>query len=513
FRAGNDGHAAWITSNWSDGPDSFTKKWEEWNQAGLRMIDLETWEEGGARIWCGIFRAGSWAHAAWIGVDWENFTAMWNQQARNGMRLFDLEVYPSPCGNDCMNQVVMPGDACETDPPGNCVYNYWLPGGADHCEAEPGNCTGSSIGQGVWYRQPIDIFENNQRFARLSALYVEEQIFSLPFSKDEGEMGHNGWLYSPGSWHHAIDYWKKGGGTFKVRAAAPGRVIWIGWDRWSGNTVVMSHDAGGVKDKYRTIYMHLRNGPDNDCSQAWNQTVSWLSTWEDLTVYNNYKSYLNDSGCKQNSAQRNLDEARWGNDAQTINAGLLGQDVQAGTALGYAGDTGPGGCGCSTGGKGPNTHLHVFFAHRDPENNLWYFFDPYGVYGIPSCYPAGQTDFPGACTRYPVAWRGGRPQYPEDLPPLKILFRLGDSSGDGEFDITDCISTLQCLFLGLNCSRCPVAADVDNNGEVDLTDAINSLYCLFRGTDCFGLNDRRCDYDRNEDDRLGCNDAAPCLIR
>ena len=66
-------------------------------------------------------------------------------------------------------------------------------------------------------------------------------------------------LYSPGKWHHAIDFSRSDGGTFGVLAAS-GRVIHIGWDWWSGNTIIVSHDVGGgVKDAYRTVYMHLRN--------------------------------------------------------------------------------------------------------------------------------------------------------------------------------------------------------------------------------------------------------------
>ncbi len=61
-------------------------------------------------------------------------------------------------------------------------------------------------------------------------------------------------------------------------------------------------------------------------------------------------------------------------------------------------------CGCSTGPRSsPNTHIHIFFARRDPADNKWYFFDPYGIYWPPDCYPdSGDT----------VA---------EALPPLNLL--------------------------------------------------------------------------------------------
>jgi hypothetical protein len=53
-------------------------------------------------------------------------------------------------------------------------------------------------------------------------------------------------------------------------------------------------------------------------------------------------------------------------------------------------------------------------AHRDPSDNNWYFIDPYGVYSYPAAgYPTGVTaQATGACVRYSVSWKGGKPQYP-----------------------------------------------------------------------------------------------------
>lgn len=122
-----------------------------------------------------------------------------------------------------------------------------------------------------------------------------------------------------------------------------------------------------------------------------------------------FKQHLEDTGCKQNASQRSLDAGHWGTDSETI-PNLLGQTVTAGQFLAWAGNTGPGG---KRGAGGPNTHLHIFFARRDPSNNEWYFFDPYGIYGPPDCYPAEVTGgLGGFCVRYPVAWKRGRPQYP-----------------------------------------------------------------------------------------------------
>jgi hypothetical protein len=221
-------------------------------------------------------------------------------------------------------------------------------------------------------------------------------------------------MYQPGggNWHHAIDYLRPSDwSTFEVRASAPGKVTFIGWDNWSGNTIIISHDFGGVSDAFRTIYMHLRNGSTHDCDAAWTRSVPTL-TGTNLT---NFESYLTATGCAQNPAQRTPNPAYWGTDAQKIEPALLGRQVAAGDFLAWAGCTGPGGCGCTKGMPShTNTHLHIFFARRDPLDGHWYFIDPYGIYSYPGgCYPSGVTDTgSGPCVRYSVAWKGGHPQYP-----------------------------------------------------------------------------------------------------
>ena len=122
------------------------------------------------------------------------------------------------------------------------------------------------------------------------------------------------------------------------------------------------------------------------------------------------EAHLLATGCPQNKADRNPDPAHWGTNAEKIDLTLLGKHVTAGQFLAWAGNTGPGG---KRGSGGPNTHLHIFWARRDPTDNEWYFFDPYGIYALPTCYPAGVTGaITTPCARYPVAWKGGKPQYP-----------------------------------------------------------------------------------------------------
>ena len=291
-------------------------------------------------------------------------------------------------------------------------YNYGITETEEHCPGLPGTCGTPDADDVVFYRWPNIDFDGSRRYVRLSALAGSDQIFTIPFSDTEVTPGGT-WQYNPGAWHHAIDFSRGDGKTFKVLAAGPGVVIFIGWDNWSGNTIVISHDAAGVKDAYRTIYMHLRNGPSSDSDNCWSKTVPTLAE----PRLSQYKSFLTSTGCPQNPP-RNPDSNYWGTESEKIDTTLLSNSVEAGTFLAWAGETGPGGCNCTndsasyTWGGGVNTHLHVFFTRRDQTNNEWYFIDPYGIYGHPSCYPSNLTDpITTSCARYPITWKGGKPQY------------------------------------------------------------------------------------------------------
>jgi hypothetical protein len=135
-------------------------------------------------------------------------------------------------------------------------YNYGITRTATHCPGLPGTCGTPAAGQVVFYRWPVNV-EGTARYARLSAIEQAAQFLTLPFS-DTAVKRHGIWRYGDGNWHHAGDY-GRGDETFRILACAAGRVIHVGWDNWSGNTVIVSHDVDGVQDAYRTIYMHLRN--------------------------------------------------------------------------------------------------------------------------------------------------------------------------------------------------------------------------------------------------------------
>ena len=402
FRPGTYPPAAYIGEPWED----FLAKWKAFEAEGYRMQIFRTYTEGGRRVYAGIFEPGNDAHGAWIGREYENFLAKWHEFEKEGLRLQDLQIYESPCDkSQCMNTVVMP-------PSYGDPYIYNIAGTSTHCEGLAGTCAGN--GAAVPYRWPVDV-DDGIRYIHMDALDIKDQFLTLPMKNKPGLIwAHNGWRYHDNvagkvdTWHHAIDFYLQPKDTFEVQAAAEGVVLFIGWDWWSGNTIVISHDVGGAKDAYRTIYMHLRNGSTTDCDNAWNITIPTFKA--DDPNLAQYKSYLNASGCTQSTATRSLKAANWGT-SEKLDTSLVGKKVLAGQQIAWAGQTGPGG-GRDPGGA-VNTHLHVFFAHRGPADKKWYFFDPYGIYATPDCYPSGINDpLNNSCVRYPVVWKGGRPQFP-----------------------------------------------------------------------------------------------------
>jgi len=207
---------------------------------------LRVYTDGTTKRYAGVWRAGGDAHYLWAGVNGENFLGKWHELAGNHLRLVGMPVLggaDKPCG--C--RVVAPGP-----------YVYYV------------------TGEGVPYRWPV-VPDGPTDYVRNSALEFSDRLFTLPF-KDSSVKLWQGWIYDDGGYHHALDFGVDGSHTFEVRAAAPGKVVFIGWDNWSGNTVVVSHaDAAGHDDAFRTIYMHLRNGASRDCAAAWNATVPTLS--------------------------------------------------------------------------------------------------------------------------------------------------------------------------------------------------------------------------------------------
>src|SRR5712692_9888762 len=157
WRAGADAHAALVGKEWPE----FSAAWAKFDQQGLRMIDFETYEEGGKRLYAGLWRAGTDAHSAWVGVDWENFSAQWHGFDKQNLRAIDIEIYPAACDAGCLNQVVMP-------------KSYYVDGKLQTNNGYVYNITGHADP----YSWPVDV-EEGDRYARLSALYYHDQLLTL----------------------------------------------------------------------------------------------------------------------------------------------------------------------------------------------------------------------------------------------------------------------------------------------------------------------------------------------
>ncbi len=86
----------------------------------------------------------------------------------------------------------------------------------------------------------------------------------------------------------------------------------------------------------------------------------------------------------------------------------------------------------------------------------------YGVIGT----LGGEGSQPGTC------------QVEVDPPDPSVVFIRGDTTSDGQLDLSDGVITLQYLFLGGEIP-CASAADHDDGGSLDLGDAISLLSFLF----------------------------------
>ena len=357
FKPGSGSYGLWMEASWS----SFVSKWKQWTQSGMRLIDFDQYRMGSSWRYLGVFRQGNGGHYLWVGADYENFKSKDYQLKQMGLHLTDISFNDGygKCSVSCANDVI------------GTPYNYKL------------------TGHSTWYRWPI-IEDGSSKYIRHSALDFANPNFYLPYSDTDVKLT-SGWQYSNNKYHYALDM-SKGNPTFALKAVTSGRIIHVGWDNWSGNSVVLESASG----EWRIIYMHVRNGKTNDCDKAWDETMPTLNGDNE----DDYEAYLINSGCEDNN--RNPQELYWGTNSQTIPV-EVGDWVTRGTTVAWTGNTGPGGKrGASL---SVNTHLHIFFTRKDPTDGRWYFIDPYGIYSTTSCYPSKLGPLNTPCARYPRAWK------------------------------------------------------------------------------------------------------------
>jgi len=249
------------------------------------------------------------------------------------------------------------------------------------------------------YRQPAWALANGDNAAseadcrEFAATVTASMPFFVPYRNKHVRAGQ-GWFYNSGSFHGAVDYskdeYEEGKDpSFKIYSIGEGVVRSVVWDNWSGNIIVIEHTAPNGK-KYRSAYKHMRNGFTNDLAMAKAIPVPADKKYDadgKPTQTYKYNLYAN----KPNPSQ-----LQWGTDAQKIQV-HVGQNVHAGTFLGWSGNTGPGGAGKGLKDDGTpsnpvtaNNHLHFMMTVPNPNGDPteWVQVDPYGVYSQTSseCY-------------------------------------------------------------------------------------------------------------------------------
>ncbi|MES1242642.1 MAG: hypothetical protein ABUT39_13590 [Acidobacteriota bacterium] len=97
--------------------DPFLKRWTKLNNdEEMRLIDLEVYQDKGKLKFAGAFRNGTEESSLWVGQDRDPFKIKWQQLVNSGVRLIDLEVYKGASGKNVYAGVFL-------DAPGS--YGMW----------------------------------------------------------------------------------------------------------------------------------------------------------------------------------------------------------------------------------------------------------------------------------------------------------------------------------------------------------------------------------------------------
>ncbi|MGH3940472.1 MAG: M12 family metallopeptidase [Pseudonocardiaceae bacterium] len=89
WRAGSGKYGLWVNVPW----DSFTAKWKEWADQGLRLVDINVHQQGDENRYTGVWLPGTGGYGLWANATWDSFTAKWKEWAGQGLRLVDINVH------------------------------------------------------------------------------------------------------------------------------------------------------------------------------------------------------------------------------------------------------------------------------------------------------------------------------------------------------------------------------------------------------------------------------------
>ncbi|WP_413943867.1 M23 family metallopeptidase [Bdellovibrio sp. HCB-162] len=250
------------------------------------------------------------------------------------------------------------------------------------------------------YKGPKPVFGSEEAARNWAKQQIPRMVFLLPYDGAEVSLGQ-GWHYNNGGEHSGLDSWRDTvqlgkDVSFDVLAAAPGRVVTKLWDDWFGNTVIIEHTAHDGT-KYRTIYMHLRDGFSHDVKSARAMVPPDKNANDNWAKYARYAKYT-------------PLKLFWGQESDTI-AVNVGDWVRMGQYIGKSGNTGAGGAGNGLNNDGTpfdkiraNNHLHFMLTVPSPQTpDEWVFIDAFGVYNQVSsgCYASTkEVEYP----RFFVPW-------------------------------------------------------------------------------------------------------------
>ena len=85
-----NGHGVVLGLPW----DAFKARVDTYAARGVKLVEMQTWEEGSQRLWGGIFQTLDGNQELVIDLEWDPFSARMRQLSDEGMRLSDFEIYP-----------------------------------------------------------------------------------------------------------------------------------------------------------------------------------------------------------------------------------------------------------------------------------------------------------------------------------------------------------------------------------------------------------------------------------
>jgi len=88
FRQGTGSYGLWTGLD----RDAFLAKWKK-SGGGSQLNEVKTYSDGKKRLYDGVIGGGGFRSELEMGIDWPTLAAKWKDQAGKGMRLVDLETY------------------------------------------------------------------------------------------------------------------------------------------------------------------------------------------------------------------------------------------------------------------------------------------------------------------------------------------------------------------------------------------------------------------------------------